>query len=130
MKGKQIIGRVAIAIAASIFVIVVGGLLFLRTNLFKQYALQKIATATYASTGAKAEIGNLELSLATLSARLHNITLHGTEKADQPTLLKIDELTVAVKIQSFLHPQVTLRELLIEHPVVRIRSDKNGSTNL
>src|SRR5579862_8170397 len=130
MKGKQIIGRVATAIAALIFVIVVGGLLFLRTNLFKQYALQKMATATYASTGAKAEIGNLELSLATLTARLHNITLHGTEKADQSTLLKIDELTVAVKIQSFLHPQVTLTELLIEHPVVRIRSDKNGSTNL
>jgi translocation and assembly module TamB len=130
MKRKKIIGRVAPGIAASLFVIVVGGLLFLHTNIFKHYALQKIASATYASTGAKAEIGNLELSLSTLTARLHNITVHGTEQADQAPLVKIDDLTVAIKIQSFLHPQVTLRELLIEHPVVRIRSEKNGSTNL
>jgi translocation and assembly module TamB len=130
MKGKQVIGRVALSTVAVIFVIVVGGLLFLHTNMFQQLALQKIAAATYASTGAKAEIGNLELNLSTLTARVYNITLHGTEQPNQPALLKVDQLSLAVKIQPFLHPRVTLRELLIEHPVVRINSDKYGSTNL
>src|ERR1700739_4650996 len=125
MKGKQIFGRVALATVAVIFVIVVGGSLFLHSDMFERIALRKIATATYASTGAKAELANLELSLSTLTARLHNITLRGTEQADQPPLLKVDELMVAVKIQSLLHPKVTLRELLIEHPVVHIKSDKN-----
>src|SRR5215469_3419158 len=130
MNGKQIIGRVALVTAVVIFVVVVGGLLFLHSHVFEHFALQKIATETYASTGAKAEIGSLELSLSTLTAHLRNITLRGTEQPDQPPLLKIDELTVAIKIQSVLHPHVTLRELLIEHPVVHIKSDKKGNTNL
>ena len=130
MKGTHIIGRIALAFTVAVVIIIVGGLLFLHTNIFERYALKKITTATYVSTGTKADIGSLELDLSALTARLRNLTLHGKENSDQPALLKIDELTVAVKLQSVLHPRVTLRELVIEHPVVHIVSDKNGSTNL
>ena len=130
MRWKQIVEYVAVAIVGLILLVVVGGLVFLRTSVFKNYATSKISAATYASTGARAQIGNLDLSISQLTAHLHNIALHGTERPDQPALLKIDDLILAIKIKSFFHPQVTLRELLIDHPVVHVLSDKDGTTNV
>lgn len=130
MKWQRIAAWVTIGIVGLVIVALVGGILFLHTNLFRVYALQKITAETYAATGARGEIGGLDLSISELTARLHNITLHGKEGAGAPPLLKIDQLTVAVKIQSLLHPHVTLKELLIDHPVVHVESDKNGDSNL
>jgi translocation and assembly module TamB len=130
MGWKQTIEWVGIAIAGLILLVVVGGLLFPRTSVFKAYATKKISAATYTSTGARAQIGDLDLSLSKLTAHLHDITLHGTERPDQPALLKIDDLVVGIKVKSFFHPQVTLGELLIDHPVINVLSDKNGTTNL
>ena len=130
MRWKQTVEWVGIAIAGLIVLVVVGGLLFPRTRVFKAYAIKKISDATYTSTGARAQIGDLDLSLSNLTAHLHDITLQGTERPDQPALLKINDLIVGIKVNSLFHPQVTLGELLIDHPVVHILSDKKGATNL
>jgi len=111
-----------IAIAAGYFV--------LKSNGFRQYALNKIVTETQLATGAKTEIGGLDFNLSTLTAHLYNITIHGTESPNEPPLLHADKLTVSVKIVSALRRQVSLRELLIDHPVVYLQVAKDGKNNL
>ena len=75
-------------------------------------------------------MGGLDLSLSTLTASFYDITMHGTEAADQPPLLHADKLTVRIKLQSLLHPKVSLRELLIDHPVVHVLVSRQGASNV
>jgi translocation and assembly module TamB len=102
----------------------------LHSDGFKRYALGKIATEAQLATGAKTEIGGLDFNLSSLTAHLYDITLRGTERSDQPPLLHADKLTVSVKIISALRRQVSLRELLIDHPVLSFEVRKDGKNNL
>lgn len=108
----------------------VGGYLFLRSPSFQRYAISTIVKDTDQATGGRAEIGNFDFQLSTLTAHLYNITLHGTESSGQPPLLHVDKLTVGLKIRSILRRKVTLSELAIERPVMHVRVDAEGKSNI
>src|SRR5579872_6755769 len=120
MTWKRRFGWAATAVGILLVVAVVGGYAYIRTSSFNRFARRKIAEEVYQSTGGKAKIGGLDFSLSQLTANLYDITVHGTEPADQPPLLHADKLTVRIKIVSFLHGKATIRELLIERPVVNV----------
>ncbi len=127
-KGK--LGWVALGIVIVIVIAAVGGYLYLRSGSFQRYALNKISQEAQAATGGKTTVGRLEFSLSKLTATLYDITVHGTEPANQPPLLHADRLTVRLKIVSAIHHQVSLRELLIDRPVVHMQVDTKGTSNL
>jgi translocation and assembly module TamB len=130
MKWRKVVGWGLAGSAVVVLVVVVGGLFFVKTSRFQNYALRKITEEAQASTGATTEIRGLDFSLSTLTAHLYNITMHGTEKPNQPPLLQVGKLTVGFEIQSVLHSKIALRELLIEHPVVHLVTNRAGETNL
>ena len=107
----------------------VAGYLYLRSSSFQQLALRKIAEAADTATGGKVQIRGMDFKLSTLTAHLYDITLRGTESPEEPPLVHADELSVQLKIVSAFHRQVTLRELLIEHPVVHIQVSRDGRIN-
>jgi len=107
-----------------------GGYLFLKSRSFQEYALRTIVQDTNDATGGRTEIRNLDFELSTLTAHLYNITLHGSEHADQPPLLQVNKLTVGLKIQSLVNRKITLNELLIDHPVVHLGVDREGKSNI
>src|SRR5579864_2141131 len=121
MKWPRRIGWIITGLLALIAVLVVAGYLFLRSAAFQRYALNKIVQQTNEATGARAQIGRLDFKLSTLSAHLYDITVHGTEPPEQPPLLHVDKLTVAIKIKSLLHHSIYLDQLLIEHPVAHMQ---------
>jgi translocation and assembly module TamB len=108
----------------------VGGLLFLKSTSFREYALRKIVQGVNDATGGRAEIRSLDFQLSTLTAHLYNITLRGRERPDQAPLVQVEKLTVGLKIESLVHRKITLSELLIDHPVVRLRIDREGKSNI
>lgn len=108
----------------------VGGYIYLKSNAFRRYALQKVEEQAAESTGTRAQIGSLDLSLSPLTVRLDNIVLFGTEPAGDPPLLHVDELIVSVKIGSLLHRKINLSELLVRHPVVNVRVNSKGTNNV
>ncbi len=130
MKFKRILGWTFAGLAALLIVAIVGGLLYIRTRNFQAFALRKIAEEADRATGGKTEIGGLDFQLSKLTAHLYNITLRGTESPAQPPLLHADKLTVSLKIVSAIHHQISLSELLIEHPVVYIQVSRDGKNNL
>src|SRR3984893_12043364 len=130
MRWQRIIGWMAVALVGLILVGVVGGYFYLKSSGFKQYALRTIVQRTNDATGGRAEIGNLDFQLSTLTAHLYGIIVHGGESSDQAPLLQIDKLTVGLKIQSILHHKVFLSELLIDHPVAHVRVDGEGKSNI
>ncbi|HVN18943.1 MAG TPA: translocation/assembly module TamB domain-containing protein [Dongiaceae bacterium] len=130
MTWKRRIGWAAIAFGVLILVVVIGGYFYLKSASFQRYALSKIAQVADEATGGKATIGGMDFSLSQLTASLYDITVRGTESRQQPPLLHADKLTVRIKILSFLHHQVSVRELLIDHPVAHIEVSRSGTSNL
>ncbi len=129
MTWKRRIGWAAIAFGVLLVVIVIGGYAYLKTSSFNRFARRKIAEEVYKSTGGRTTIGGLDFSLSQLTVHLYDITLRGTEAADQPALLHVDKIAVGIKIVSLLHGKATIRELLIEHPVVNVEVSRSGENN-
>src|SRR5215469_17781345 len=130
MNWKRIVGWTLAGMAGAIVVAAMGGYLYLKSTSFQHFALAKIEQAAETATGAKTQVVRLNFDLSTLTAHLYDITLHGRERPGQPPLLHIDELTVSVKIVSALRRQVSLSELLIEHPVIHVQVSQSGNNNL
>ena len=130
MQWRRIIGWTLAIVAMLIAVALVGGLLFLRTASFQRLAIRTIVKDVDQATGSRTDIRHFDFKLSTFTAHLHDITVHGSEGADQPPLLHVDELTVGLKIQSILRRKVSLRELFIEHPVAYVRINREGKRNL
>jgi translocation and assembly module TamB len=130
MSFKRILGWAFAGLAALLIVVIAGGLLYIRTRSFQTFALHKIVGAADQATGGKTEIGSLDFQLSKLTADFYNITIRGTESAAQPPLLHVDKMTVRLKIVSAIHHQVSLRELLIEHPVIYVEVSHDGKNNL
>lgn len=130
MRTRRIIGWSSAGLVIFLLLAAGGGVLFLRSHYFANYALGKIVEYVDEDTGGRTEIRNLDFSLSTLTARLYGVTIHGTEAANQPPLLHVDKLTVGLKIQSVLRRKITLSELLIEHPEVNLLIDSKGRSNL
>jgi len=129
MSWKRKIGWAAIVLGSLLVVAIVGGYFYLKSHSFERYALRKIAEQADAATGGRTSVGGMDFSLSTLTAHLYDITVHGTEGPDRPPLMQAERLTVGVKIVSALHQQVSLRELLIDHPVVYVQVDSEGKSN-
>jgi translocation and assembly module TamB len=130
MSWKRRIGWAALGLSALLVVVLAGGYAYLKGRTFEQFALLEIAKQADEATGGRTTVGGLEFSLSGLTASLHDITVRGTESLDQPPLLHADKLTVRVKIVSLLGRQFSLRELLIEHPVVHVAVSRDGKNNL
>jgi translocation and assembly module TamB len=130
MNWKRIIRWALLGIVSVIVIVAVGAYLYLKSASFQRLAIIKIEQEAAAATGAKTEIGSLDVNLSTLTAHLYDITLRGTEGPNQPPLLHADKLTVGVKILSALRRQVSLNELLIERPIVHMQVDRSGKNNL
>ena len=92
--------------------------------------MRRIITQVDQSTGGRAQIRSFDFNLSTLTAHLYGIVIRGTEKPDAPPLLQIDKLTVGLKIKSVFRRQISLSELLIEHPVVHVQVDRGGNSNI
>jgi translocation and assembly module TamB len=130
MRARRIIGWSLTGLAILLLLALGVCLFFLRSHYFAAYALGKIVEDMNEATGGKTQIGSLDFDLSTLTAHLYDVTLHGTEAANQLPLLHVDKLTVGLKIQSVLQRKVTLSELAIEHPSVNLLVSSNGKNNL
>lgn len=107
----------------------VGGYIYLKSNAFRSYALQEIEEQAAESTGAHTQIGSLDFTFSPLTVHLENVVLRGTEPAGDQPLLRVDELTVGLKVGSLLHRKINLSELLVRHPVVYVRVNSEGTNN-
>src|SRR3984885_579131 len=130
MRGSRTIGWTFAILAILIGLGVVAGYFYLRSNAFRQFAIRKIVDQANEATGGRAQIGGLDFKLSTLTAHLYNVVIRGNESGNSPPLVQLDELTVAVKIQSVLHRKINLSELLIDHPVVHLQVNSKGESNI
>jgi translocation and assembly module TamB len=130
MNWKKIAGWTLAGLLALMVLAAVGGYFYLQSGSFQEFAIRKIIAQVDQSTGGRAEIRAFDFDLRSLTAHLYGIVVHGKESPDAPPLLAVDKLTVGLKILSVIPRQVSLSELLIEHPVVHMQVDRSGNSNI
>src|SRR5262249_1047160 len=86
----------------------------------------KIIEAADQSTGGHTRVSGFDFHLGTLTAHLYGVELRGTEPAGSQPLLRVDKITVGLKIRSVVHHTVNIGEVLIEHPVLQVQVDREG----
>jgi translocation and assembly module TamB len=130
MKWKKLLGWMLAVLVIVILISAVGGYFYLKSDVFRQFAMRTIIADTNEATGGHAQIGALDFELSTLTAHLYDVVIRGNESPDAPPLFRVDKLTVGLKIQSVLQRKVNLRDLLIEHPEVQLVVDSKGNSNI
>ena len=130
MQWKKAVGWTFLGILMLLIVGGIGGYFYLQSTSFKNFALRTISEKVETATGGKTQIGGLDFQVSTLTAHLYNIVIRGTEPSDAPPLLKVDQLTVSLKIVSAFRREISLSELVIQHPIVHIRVAPDGGNNL
>ncbi len=120
---------------AAIIVLLVGTVLTLVVLLdhnegFRHNILAKVEKSVRESTGARLEVRDFNLRLSILSLDLYNVVVHGTEADPNEPLMAVDHLRVGLTIDSLLQKKWHVRDIIVDHPVVRMAVNKAGENNL
>ena len=127
--------KIALWSLAAIVVALVGTVVTMVTLLdrspaFRQDILAKVERSVQESTGARLVVGDFKLRMSNLSLDLYNVVIHGTETDSTRPLMAVDHLQVGLTIDSLLNRTWHVRNLIVDHPVVRIAVNKAGENNL
>jgi len=120
---------------AATLVLLVGGVVTLVFLLdhnegFRHSILAKVEKSVRESTGARLEVRDFNLRLSNLSLDLYNVVVHGTEADPGQPLMAVDHLQVGLTIDSLLRRKWHVRDIIVDHPVVRMAVNKDGENNL
>ncbi len=97
---------------------------------FRRDILGKVESSIEESTGGRLEVGDFKFRLSNLTLDIYNIVLHGREADASKPLLTADHLQVGLTIDSLLHRKWHVRDIVLDHPVVRLQVNQEGENNL
>jgi translocation and assembly module TamB len=130
MNMKKSIRIVLIALPALLLSLVLAGFVILHTQRFNRFLLAKIVQQAEQSTGAHIDIQKLALHLSPFTADFYGVVVHGQEKRGEPPLLQTEHLGVSLGLRALLKKQMDLYAIIVDRPVLRVRVDARGNTNL
>jgi translocation and assembly module TamB len=126
--------RIALEILAAAAVLalacLIAGVLIVRSGWFQEKVRERIVAEVEKGSGGKAEIGTFNFDWRTLTATVAPFILHGTEAQQDGPLVRIERVTVGLRILSMLERKVDLASLTLDKPRVRILIYPDGSNNL
>jgi translocation and assembly module TamB len=108
----------------------IAGILVVRSQAFHRYLLATVVEKAQKAIGGRVELGDFALRLSGPRVDLYRIVIHGTEGDAQAPLLRADHLGVGVRTISLWGRQVSLQEIVVDHPVVHLAVDEHGHNNL
>src|SRR3954468_2817624 len=94
--------------AAVILLVVFAGtaLLIVRSGWFRELVRQRIVSEIESATGGRVEVGNFSFRWETLVATISPLVLHGTEPASETPLVRVESVSVGLRVISMLERKV------------------------
>ncbi|MEO8049849.1 MAG: translocation/assembly module TamB domain-containing protein [Acidobacteriota bacterium] len=129
-RARHLTHQCLAAAAILLLVCAVAALLVVRSGWFREAVRQRIVTEIEAATGGKVEVGNFSFKWETLVATISPFILHGTEPASEAPLLRVESVSVGLRVISMLERKFDLASVTADQPMLRIVIYPDGSNNL
>lgn len=110
--------------------VLAGGAWYMTTESFQSYVRARIIAAVEKATGGRVELGAYHTIPFRLQVEIRDFTIHGLEPAGDVPLAHVDRLVARLKVISLLETSFGFKSLVLEHPVVHLIINPDGSTNL
>jgi translocation and assembly module TamB len=128
---RRIIQVALIAVPLTAALLFAAAAAILHSKSFQDYALGKILAGVRESTGAEVRVQRMNVSYSPFAVVLYGVVAKNPAVAPSETpLLLADRLRVSLRIRPLLHHQVQIENLVVDHPVVYVRTANDGHTNL
>lgn len=121
---------VAACVAGALIVLLVTALVIAQSQWFGNYVKDKVVATLEESTGGRAEIGSFEFNPWSLTVRIRNFVLHGTEPAGADPLARAALLELRLKLFAGLKKTVDLAYVGVSEPKVNFIVNPDGTTNV
>jgi translocation and assembly module TamB len=129
-RGQRIGLILASSIAGLLLVLVVAGILIVRTPWFANFVRQKIVSSVEEASGGAAQVGGFSFDWTHLRAQVRNFVLHGSEPSGAAPLFQAKLIEVDLKLLSPLKGFVDIAYLLVDTPQASVIVFPDGSTNI
>ena len=129
-RARHILNQVLVAGVILALLCGLAGFLVVRSGWFRELVRQRIIAELETATGGRVEIGNFSFKWETMVAKLSPLILHGTEAASETPLLRVESVSLGLRVISMLERKVDLASLRVEQPHLRIVIYPDGSDNL
>src|ERR1700732_716166 len=90
---------------------------------------RKLVAAIERATGGRAELGSFRAVPLRLQVEVRDLTIHGKETPGEVPYAHIDRLTAEVKLISVLGAEFGFHSLVLEHPIIHVIVNADGTTN-
>jgi translocation and assembly module TamB len=115
---------------AIVAVVVVSGIITVRSAWFHEKVRVRMVREIERATGGKAELGSFTFDPRSMEARVRDFVLHGNERPGEPAFLRVEAVTVGIKIVSLWKKDVDIRTGIIDKPEFHFIVRKDGTTNM
>jgi len=129
---KKRIAFILVGLVLMVLVVLTTVVGLLHNHSFRQEVLRVALQKMSDLAGTRVQVRDFALQLSGLSPslELYDVTVDGAAPYMTPPLLKVDQISVGIRIVSVLTRSWYFRDVRIEHPVVRVFVDEHGSTNI
>jgi len=129
-RGRKIAAIIAGSLLGLIVVVVIAGIVIVRTQWFADFVRQKIVASVEDATGGTAQIGGFSFDWTHLRADVNDFVLHGLEPKNGPPLFQAKLIEVELKLLSPFRGFVDIASLLVDTPQANVIVFPDGRTNV
>ncbi len=132
MNKRHIARKLLIAIPAVLLGFTLLCVIVLNSSAFRNFVQSEIRKQAFEHAGVRVEIGALKMHWSRLGLEADAIVIHGTEDTvtHQLPLFEAKRLDIGVRFLPLLHGKVQLGEFVLDEPVLRVKIDSQGRSNL
>lgn len=127
---NRTVKRIAAAIAVVLPGLAIAALIIFQSGWFQEKVRERIVQELEYGSGARVELGNFTFDWRTLEATVSPLILHGKETSAEPPLVRMEKISIGLRIISALERRVDLSSVRLERPSVYIANYPDGTTNL
>lgn len=102
---------------------------FVKSPYFADLVRRKVVETIENATGGRVEMASFRWNLRELSFEAKDLTVHGLEPPGQLPYAHVDRALIRLHVISFLERQVSLRSVELDHPVIHLMVNADGTTN-
>jgi translocation and assembly module TamB len=103
---------------------------YVTTDSFQQKIRTRVVATAERITGGRVELGELHITPFRLRVDARNLTIHGSEGANEVPFFQVGRLQAEIKIISIFSTTIGLHSLVLEHPIAHVIQYPDGNTNV